>query len=484
MLQRHIHLCVILLLVALSVNNVLTQTPARNTSNSKSTPTKPEITTITSVRVVVERGVPAIEILSTQPAVPSIQFLDSPPRLVIDLLHAQLGLKETKEGKSEVQQPNILGVHSEQFKKEPPVARIVVDLLAPYSYTWDEAGNRLMVRLKAAEDVNASGKKKSRPAAGSASLGQTGAPALVPVTGTGGEVRLAGSKIAAGSSLTTAADTAVLELSRGGEVRLCPRTTVSVTPSKNGKDLMLGMSTGALETHYALQASADTVMTPDFRIMFAGPGEFDFAVSADSHGNTCVRGLTGNTSSAIVSELMGDRIYQVKPTEQVVFRAGRIDQVDNNVPLECGCPPPAPVMRAAATDTELPANGKLGAGELPVATETGTSPVTLDSGAGKTLTNGPETQPLPPSQPNEVHVQVDQPFAFHAKPRTTAPPAPTDEAAALPVLGPAPAGNQLEIQIQPPAESQKPDPQSAAPPSSAPRRLLRRIKGFFGAIFR
>jgi hypothetical protein len=468
-LLRSTHLA-ILLLAALSVNSAWAQKPARNSSDSKSSPIKPEITTITSVRVVVERGVPAIEILSTQPAVPSIQFLDSPPRLVIDLLHAQLGLKETKDDKSEVKPPNILGIRSEQFQKEPPVARVVIDLLAAYSYTWDEAGNRLMVRLKAAEDASASGKKKPRLAA----VAPVGAPSIVPGTGRSAEIRLAGSKIAAGSSLTTAADTAVLELSRGGEVRLCPRTTVSVTPSKNGKDLMLGMSTGALEMHYELQASADTVMTPDFRIMFAGPGEFDFAVSADSHGNTCVRGLTGNSSSAIVSELMGDRIYQVKPTEQAVFRAGRIDQVDNNVPLECGCPPPAAALRAAA-GAESPASTKLNSTD-----GAGTGPLSLtpEAGVGKTLSNGPETQPLPPSQPNEVHVQVDQPFVFHAKPRATTPAAPTDEAAALPVVGPAPAGSQLEVQIQPPAE-----PQNSAPPSSAPRRFLRRIKGFFGTIF-
>jgi hypothetical protein len=475
----------ILLLAALVVPSAWAQNSARGAAKPKTSSTKPEITVVTSVRVVVERGVPAIEILSTRPAVPSIQFLNSPPRLVIDLLHAQMGLQQKR---IDVQQENILGIRAEQFQKDPPIARVVLDLLAPYSYTWDEAGNRLMVRLKAPEDVNARSKKSPVQRSRAASLGQPEAPAIVPVTGGGGEVTLAGSRIAAGSSLTTGPDTAVLQLSRGGELRLCPRTTVSVTPSKNGKDLMLGMSTGGLETHYALEASADTVLTPDFRILFAGPGEFDFAISTDSHGNTCVRGLAGNSSSAIVSELMGDRIYQVKPNEQAVFRAGRIDKVDNNVPLECGCPPPVPVIRTgipAAPGSELRPNAKLTEGEtsskLAAKPEnTGQANLAPEKEVRQVLSSGPETQPLPPSQPNEVHVQVDAPFVFRARPRPAAPPAPTNEAAALPVTETSAARSQLEIQIQPPPA----EPQGSAPPGSAPRRFLRRIKGIFVAIFR
>ena len=437
------------------------------------------------MRVLIERGVPALEILSTRPAVPSIQFLNSPPRLVIDLLHARMGLAHKPiELPQDVKQENIRGIRAEQFQDDPPIARIVIDLLAAYSYTWDEAGNRLMVRLKPPEDVSARDHKAHKlPMAASPRIAAR-EPAIVPVTEGAGDITLEGSRIVAGSSLTTGADTAILRLSRGGEVRLCPRTTVSVTPSKNARDLMLGMSTGALEMHYALAASSDTVLTPDFRILFPGPGEFDFAISTDAHGDTCVRGLTGNGSPAIVSELMGDRVYQVKPAEQAVFRGGRIDQMDNRVPLECGCPPPVPVMKVDAARTagsELSANARLTTGEpSPKAAEPATGDQRTNEHRTGDQTNSPgnETRPVPSSQPNDVQVQVDVPLVFRGKGNAAALPAQVDEAAALPAVGPAPRQAQLEIQLQPPARAQ-----DSAQPGSAPRRFLRRIKGMFVAIF-
>jgi hypothetical protein len=268
-------------------------------------------------------------------------------------------------------------------------------------------------------------------------------------------------------------------------VYVCPGTTVSVTPAKNAKGLMLGMNTGTLETHYALDASADTVLTPDFRIVFAGPGEFDFAVSADSHGNTCVRALRGNASSVQVSELIGDRSYRVKPTEQAVFRLGRIDKVDSDVPLECGCPAPVPVMEAnstaAAADSKLPTNTKLTPGEAPK-----TDPKAEGTGQGslaaanesQTLSNGPETGPLPASGPNDVHVQVEAPFVFRGKKNSAPPPPSQDEMAALPVVAAPPKPPALEIEIQPP-----PPPVNPNRRASAPRRFFRHLRNIFSALF-
>jgi len=287
----------------------------------------------------------------------------------------------------------------------------------------------------------------------------------------------------AGSSITAGSDTEVMRLPRGGEVHVCPGTTLSVTPSHNKRDLMLGMSTGAMEAHYALDASADSILTPDFRILFAGPGHFHFAISADAHGNTCVRALTGNTSSAIVSELMGDRIYQVKPSEQAVFRSGQIDRVDANVPLECGCPPPAKVMKTETvmppvSDKQLPAKAQLGGGDSPAPGSNAAKGQIGQPAAATQLSHGPEVAPVPPSQPNQVHVQVETPFVFNAKnkPAANVPPTPIEAATNLPVENSPARQVHLDPVIQAPPPEAKPKPEH--------RGFFGRVKGFFSAIFR
>ncbi len=114
---------------------------------------------------------------------------------------------------------------------------------------------------------------------------------------------------------------------------------------------MLSMNTGALEAHLALDASSDSVMTPDFRILLAGPGEFHYRHQRRQSRTTpaCAH-CPATRRRPIVSELLGDRTYQVKATDQLVFRAGQLDRVDMAVPIECGCPPSAGQLRCCATN--------------------------------------------------------------------------------------------------------------------------------------
>ena len=104
------------------------------------------------MRVVQDRGVPALEVLSTHPVVPTIQFLDSPPRLVIDLSNARMGMKHKQ---IPVLQENILAIRAEQYQKDPPIMRIVLDLLVPYGLLLGRSGQPPDGATEAAGDSNA-----------------------------------------------------------------------------------------------------------------------------------------------------------------------------------------------------------------------------------------------------------------------------------------------------------------------------------------
>jgi len=361
---------------------------------------------VRSVQPLVEANGPVVEIISSRPLVPDIGKLENPPRLVIDLPNARLGGRERR---LDLRGSEINGVRVSQFQQDPPVTRIVVDLSKPVSCSWDAAGNRLMVRLHPMEQA-----VKALPS-----------PAItrevLPASGVSGGVLLAGSRVATGSAVTAGEDTAVLRLGRGGEVLVCPRTTVSVTTSQNGRTLMLGMSTGALEAHYSLDTAADSILTPDFRILLAGPGEFHFGVSANSRGDTCIQSLPGNTAAVLVSELLGDGTYQVKASQQVMFHSGKLSAADTEALMNCGCPPAiAPLMLASTVTTDV-----------------------------KRPVQGSETAPLPASKPNDVHVVVDAPMVFRANDPPPIQSAPTNEAMLLPLRDlPAPASFQAESYLR------------------------------------
>jgi len=286
-----------------------------------------------------------------------------------------------------------------------------------------------------------------------------------------------GMRVMSGASVVAGEDTALLRLARGGEVRFCPRTTASVSSAPPNRNLMVGMSNGALEVNYTLATSADALVTPDFRILLEGPGTFHFAVKADSKGNTCVRALPGNTSAAIVTELMGDESYTVGNTAEAFFHNGHIAQRDDLAPADCGCPAPPPVIRV--NNTPAP---------TPVASEAAKPPSVE---AIRVLTNEEIARlrvqeealaeaAAPVNLPPEIHVEMESPFIYRAQ---DIPPSPLELVSRL-HIGHVPRFRQ-EVVLEPPRpEWPEPVPIAPARPQIAQKKgVFTRIGSFFAAIF-
>lgn len=197
-----------------------------------------------------------------------------------------------------------------------------------------------------------------------------------------------GASVLSGSQVTAGEATALLRLRRSGELRICPRTTLSLTTDAAGKSLVLGMNAGALELDYALTSSADSLLTPDFRLQLVSPGDFHFAISVAPSGDTCLRSLPGNSASVFVAEMMGTGSYQLAPGRAVLFKAGRISGA-TEAPPACGCPalPPAPLYAAAPP---APA-------------------------AAASTTPQPAPAAVPAESHNAAHLEVDTQFTFRAQ---------------------------------------------------------------------
>src|SRR5260370_2446359 len=192
---------------------------------------------------------------------------------------------------------------------------------------------------------------------------EPGAPAVLQPAGAGMSV-LPGSEVSGGVGPGT------VELTRGGQVRLCPKSSLNVNAS--GQGLMVGMNTGAIEIDYRLsQSVTDLLLTPDFNIRLVGPAAYHFALGTNAKGDTCIKPLAGNGAGILFSELMGTDTYGVAAGEGAIFMGGKLA---SRGPLagECGCP--------GVT--------------LPIQTDV--------------------TAPLPPERPGSTHLEVSTPFVFSA----------------------------------------------------------------------
>ncbi len=164
----------------------------------------------------------------------------------------------------------------------------------------------------------------------------------------------AGLEVSNGVAITAGEHSATLRLARGGQLRICPGTNLTVNSSPQGQELMFAMSAGSLEADYSIPFLADVVLTPDYRILISGPADVSVSITANKYGDACVRSR-GDNSYVVVSELMGDDFYHVKPDEEVVFHSGRVKDPDENSTMPCGCPAPSPLERAEASPPQAPA---------------------------------------------------------------------------------------------------------------------------------
>jgi hypothetical protein len=174
-----------------------------------------------------------------------------------------------------------------------------------------------------------------------------------------GAVVLAGSgtSVLSGSSIAAGAQTATLKLERGGSLLVCSGTNLSVNASQSGRELMFSLNSGNLEMNYPLGAAADTLMTPDLRLLLPGPGTVHVAVKVTPQGDTCVQSLPWNVAAIVVSETMGDATYQVKPNEAVLFKGGHLSEA-TATKQNCGCPVSQPRQVAKAAPPPPPMESK------------------------------------------------------------------------------------------------------------------------------
>jgi hypothetical protein len=396
---------------------------------------------------------------------PEIQTVESPSRLVIDLPGSILNAQHKR---IPFRNQQIKGVRMNQYQAD--VTRIVLDLSTPVQYTWDALGNRLNIRVR--PDESSSAKPLTAPAVTPGTE-----PIAVPYAeGSTGTLVEAGSRVASGSTIAARDETAVLRLARGGEIRVCAQTTVSVATSPDGQSLMLGMNTGAMETHYHINESSDSILTPDFRIVLPGPGEFNLAIKSDARGDTCVSSLAGSNSSVVVAELLGNGTYEVKPDQQVLFRQGKMQSVETPV-AGCGCPvPQEPVMRAAADPATVVPENKTG-NNLALADSNSQASSTAGTGSDGGVAEKsaiPNTSQTPTSN-DDTQAQISAPLVFNAKELArmraeAAAPAVSEQVAAMP-LSARPADPLPPLLVLPPA------------PKPEHKGFFGRIGRFFRAIF-
>ncbi len=85
-------------------------------------------------------------------------------------------------------------------------------------------------------------------------------------------------------------------------------------------------------------STADTLLTPYFRILIGGPSAADVKVRLGDHGDTCVDNAGANAPYVVVTSVFDGGVYRVQPGQRVMFENGSLHEVVDEEKEPCGCP--------------------------------------------------------------------------------------------------------------------------------------------------
>jgi hypothetical protein len=152
-------------------------------------------------------------------------------------------------------------------------------------------------------------------------------------------------------TVTAGDGTAQVTLPYRGTLRVCASSTVklaadSSTPAGQVPGLLIALDHGAVEMSFAAsearERTADTLMTPYFRMMIGGPNAADVKVRLGDHGDTCVDNAGADAPYMVVTSVFDGGIYRVQPGQRVMFESGSLREVVDDEKEPCGCPPAKP----------------------------------------------------------------------------------------------------------------------------------------------
>lgn len=310
-------------------------------------------------------------------------------------------------------------------------------------------------------------------AAAFAQAQQLGTVAVEDATVAGAMVITNGRATLEGGATVTAKDrTATVNLSRGGQVRVCATSSLHLTAGKSAAGpapLLLALDRGAIEVQMPVTES-DVVMTPDLRLAMKADGPLDLRLRVTSNGDTCVENRGADAPAVRVTDPFGGAMYILVGGQHVLFEHASLKEVVDNESSPCGCPPP-PVVSVA--DAGVTSSAPAAPGSV-VDSKTAAAQHPFPAA----ISDGLATPAVPQATPGVTHVQVATALHYDAS-APQGSPAATSSAATSEAAKP--STTATEPTASPDTAVAQAPPQPSAPPA---RDVAHSIGRFFKRLFR